>query len=294
MPTAARPKSSSTASASRSGAGPDNDVCLPYPAVSGEHAAVVTILADSFLEDLGSTNGTLVNGTAVTKHFLRDRDEIDVGQQILVYVVDDAATLEPPRRTGKPAEEIAATAKPPRPRSAVPAALRAKRRSDFVAPAPVPSPGAVPRVAANGDDASAAERRRRARRRAVARSAARTAPPRRARAAARQRIDVEPALKVVSGAKAGRIVALVKDETLIGRAGVQVVALRRAPDESAWSRSKARARPRVNGIAGRAGRAVARRRGRAGNCRDRSSRSSRPRSAHRPDAVLNRARQSRV
>ena len=25
---------------------PDNDVCLPYPAVSGEHAAVVTILAD--------------------------------------------------------------------------------------------------------------------------------------------------------------------------------------------------------------------------------------------------------
>ena len=24
----------------------DNDVCLPYPAVSGEHAAVVTILAD--------------------------------------------------------------------------------------------------------------------------------------------------------------------------------------------------------------------------------------------------------
>ncbi|TMH38073.1 MAG: FHA domain-containing protein, partial [Betaproteobacteria bacterium] len=41
---------------------PDNDVFLPNLAVSGEHAAVVTILADSFLEDLGSTNGTLVNG----------------------------------------------------------------------------------------------------------------------------------------------------------------------------------------------------------------------------------------
>ena len=36
---------------------------------------------------------------------------------------------------------------------------------------------------------------------------------------------------VVTGAKAGRIVALVKDETLIGRAGVQVVALRRGADE---------------------------------------------------------------
>ena len=59
---------------------PDNDVCLPYPAVSGEHAAVVNILDDSFLEDLGSTNGTLVNGKPVVKHFLRDNDLIDIGR----------------------------------------------------------------------------------------------------------------------------------------------------------------------------------------------------------------------
>src|SRR5665213_3939595 len=72
----------------------DNDVCLPYPAVSGEHVAVVTILADSFLEDLGSTNGTLVNGAAVQKHFLRDRDQIDIGQQKLVYLADESAQLE--------------------------------------------------------------------------------------------------------------------------------------------------------------------------------------------------------
>src|SRR5688500_16881989 len=67
----------------------DNDICLPFPAVSGEHAAVVTILDDSFLEDLGSTNGTLVNGKAITKHFLRDYDEIDIGRQMLVYVTGD-------------------------------------------------------------------------------------------------------------------------------------------------------------------------------------------------------------
>ncbi len=75
---------------------PDNDVCLPYPAVSGEHAVVVTILDDSFLEDLGSTNGTLVNGAAVAKYFLRDRDEIDVGRHVLVYLADDAAIAERP------------------------------------------------------------------------------------------------------------------------------------------------------------------------------------------------------
>ena len=74
----------------------DNDVCLPYPAVSGEHAAVVTILADSFLEDLGSTNGTLVNGRAIAKHFLRDRDQIDIGRQLLVYLADVDAHAEAP------------------------------------------------------------------------------------------------------------------------------------------------------------------------------------------------------
>jgi hypothetical protein len=73
----------------------DNDVCLPYPAVSGEHAAVVTILADSFLEDLGSTNGTLVNGKAIAKHFLNDRDQIDIGRQRLTYVADDDARVDP-------------------------------------------------------------------------------------------------------------------------------------------------------------------------------------------------------
>src|SRR5437773_7588020 len=71
----------------------DNDICLPNLAVSGEHAVVVTILADSFLEDLGSTNGTLVNGKAIAKHFLRDRDQIDIGRHKLVYCVDDEAIV---------------------------------------------------------------------------------------------------------------------------------------------------------------------------------------------------------
>ena len=69
----------------------DNDVCLPFPAVSAEHAAVVTIGADSFLEDLDSTNGTLVNGERITKHFLRDGDRIDVGRLELLYIARDGA-----------------------------------------------------------------------------------------------------------------------------------------------------------------------------------------------------------
>lgn len=68
---------------------PDHDVCLPFPAVSADHGEIITVGADSFLHDLGSTNGTVVNGNRVTKHFLRDRDEIELGRQHLVYVVNE-------------------------------------------------------------------------------------------------------------------------------------------------------------------------------------------------------------
>src|SRR5512135_1422659 len=74
----------------------DNDVCLPFPAVSAEHAAVVTVGVDSFLEDLDSTNGTLVNGERITKHFLRDGDRIDVGRLELFYLASDEARRELP------------------------------------------------------------------------------------------------------------------------------------------------------------------------------------------------------
>ena len=69
----------------------DNDIALPFGPVSGEHAVVITLLSDSFLQDLGSTNGTLVNGRPITKHFLRDRDHIDIGRENLVYYAEDNA-----------------------------------------------------------------------------------------------------------------------------------------------------------------------------------------------------------
>ena len=210
---------------------PDNDICLPYPAVSGEHAVVLTILDDSFLEDLGSTNGTLVNGAAVAKYFLRDRDEIDVGRHILIYCADDAATVERP---------------PPRTRSD--GAPHGKQRAHSVQPLQV-SQRVAARVAA--DDASSgiettAEflRAPQSPASAAAERAVET-PPRRP---PYHFTDGEPVLKVLSGAKAGRIVALVKDETLIGRPGVQVVALRRRQNEVHVVPIEGATPPSVNGV----------------------------------------------
>lgn len=67
---------------------PHNDIVIDNLAVSSEHAAIVTILNDSFLEDLDSTNGLAVNGTPTKKHFLQNNDVIEIGKYKLKYLND--------------------------------------------------------------------------------------------------------------------------------------------------------------------------------------------------------------
>ena len=69
---------------------PDNDIQVDNLAVSGKHALVITILDDSLLEDLGSTNGTYVNGKLIKKHALRDGDVVGIGKHELKYVNEHA------------------------------------------------------------------------------------------------------------------------------------------------------------------------------------------------------------
>ena len=72
---------------------PHNDIQIDNLAVSGEHAMIMTILNDSFLEDLGSTNGTMVNGQPVKKHFLQNDDVVEIGKYKLKYVNDKAGQM---------------------------------------------------------------------------------------------------------------------------------------------------------------------------------------------------------
>jgi len=64
---------------------PLNDITIDNLSVSGKHAQVITILEDSFLEDLGSTNGTYVNGKLVKKHALENGDNITLGKYQITY-----------------------------------------------------------------------------------------------------------------------------------------------------------------------------------------------------------------
>ncbi|QDZ28768.1 FHA domain-containing protein [Noviherbaspirillum sp. UKPF54] len=68
------------------GRGPHNDLVIDNLAVSAEHAVIVTVNDDSFLEDLNSTNGTQVNGQPIKKHFLQENDVIELAQYRISYV----------------------------------------------------------------------------------------------------------------------------------------------------------------------------------------------------------------
>jgi hypothetical protein len=65
-----------------------NDIVIDDPAISGEHAVIVTSSNDTILEDLNSTNGTQINGQPVKRHFLQDNDVIELAQYKLRYVME--------------------------------------------------------------------------------------------------------------------------------------------------------------------------------------------------------------
>ena len=68
-----------------------NDIQIQNLAVSGRHARIKVAMDDAFLEDLGSTNGTYVNGRLVKKQALSDGDEIIIGKYKLVFYSAEAS-----------------------------------------------------------------------------------------------------------------------------------------------------------------------------------------------------------
>jgi hypothetical protein len=65
-----------------------NDIQIDNLAISGEHAVIVAILNDAFLEDLNSTNGTYVNGQSIKKHVLKDNDVVELGKYRIKFLKD--------------------------------------------------------------------------------------------------------------------------------------------------------------------------------------------------------------
>ena len=177
--------------------------------MSSEHACIVTILNDSFLEDLGSTNGTLVNGNPIKKHILQNNDVIEVGKYKLKYIADT------PGAGQTSADEFEKTM---------------VLRSPMARPAVVPKPsgdtqtGAAPAAAAPVATAEAAK-------------PAAAAPPPLA------------AVQILNGPSAGKELELTKNLTTLGKPGVQVAVITRRPQGYFITHVEGASFPVVNGKA---------------------------------------------
>lgn len=71
----------------RMGRSPDNDVILRDPATSGHHARLERRGDQFWVVDLGSTNGTFVNGESIQEKQLNHGDRLTVGQNSVHFSV---------------------------------------------------------------------------------------------------------------------------------------------------------------------------------------------------------------
>ncbi len=205
---------------------PHNDIQIDNLAVSGEHAVIVTILQDSFLEDLGSTNGTIVNGQPVKKHFLQNNDVVELGKYKLKFVNENpaghagAADFEKTMVLRPGATKVSALPGAARPAAAAPSAPHAAAPATGPATAPTtagPAAMTAPAVAsAVASSKSLGDT-------VVNQAAMGGAAP---AAGAAQKPGV---LQLLSGANAGREVELTKPLTTLGKPGVQVAVITRRP-----------------------------------------------------------------
>jgi DNA-binding NtrC family response regulator len=81
-----------------------NTLVLSDPAVSRHHVAIVSTPRGHLVRDLGSTNGTLINGVSVERAYLASNAVITVGDTRLRFDVlgtDESAALSPDAKWGR-------------------------------------------------------------------------------------------------------------------------------------------------------------------------------------------------
>ena len=187
---------------------PHNDIVIDNLAVSGDHAAVITILDDSFLEDLDSTNGVLVNGNSVKKHFLQNNDVVEIGKYKLKYLNDQQGTAT------KDDFEKTMMMRP-----------SANASASGSSQARPPAGDVQDMIRTQINPLSSAQRDALRRAAPPAAVGTTTASPLQKPAATVQ----SAAIQILTGPNAGRELDLVKNLTTLGKPGVQVAVLTRRP-----------------------------------------------------------------
>jgi predicted component of type VI protein secretion system len=72
----------------RIGRDTSNDICLADLALSRVHCTIDTVDGRWRIRDSRSSNGTFVNGAQVTDHHLSDRDRIELGESVFLFMLN--------------------------------------------------------------------------------------------------------------------------------------------------------------------------------------------------------------
>jgi pSer/pThr/pTyr-binding forkhead associated (FHA) protein len=254
---------------------PHNDIVIDNLAISGEHAMIMTILNDSFLEDLGSTNGTLVNGQPIKKHFLQNNDVVELGKYKLKYVTEASAAqaspadfektmvLRAPPASAKPepkpeASKIGETTtsvgkafgdtvvNPEMMQTHGPGLREAARQATAATPTPTPAP-AAPAPAASPAPAAAQAAFTATSPTPVGpvpTAAPAALPPAAQPAGSNQPLGT---IQILSGPSAGKELPLSKPLTTLGKPGVQVAVIAKRPQGYFITHVEGATFPVVNG-----------------------------------------------
>ncbi|MDP2805868.1 MAG: FHA domain-containing protein, partial [Gallionellaceae bacterium] len=168
---------------------------------------------DSFLEDLESTNGLAVNGTATKKHFLQNNDLIEIGKYKLKYLNDQPTQV--------PSADFEKTMVLSRPVKTAQAGVDA---SDFTRTQTNAGVGDVTGKFVAGEDVEAA-----------------------AVAPVQAVVSQVAAVQILNGPNAGKELELVKSLTTLGKPGVQVAVLAKRPHGFFITHVEGAKFPMVNG-----------------------------------------------
>src|SRR5262245_6994663 len=206
---------------------PHNDIQIDNLAVSGEHAVIVTILNDSFLEDLGSTNGTLVNGQPIKKHFLQSNDVVELGKYKLKYINDQGAKAASPLdfektmvlRPGATPKAEGPISKPGTSQT-VPTMAQPAPALSATQPQPTAKPFATSQTVPTGATSHQTMHV------SASQPISTSEPMSTSQAVATGKVA---AIQILSGANAGREMELTKALTTLGKPGVQVAVITKRP-----------------------------------------------------------------
>lgn len=226
---------------------PHNDIQIDNLAVSGEHAMIMTILNDSFLEDLGSTNGTLVNGQPVKKHFLQSEDVVEIGKYKLKYVNEQAGNMtqqefEKTMVLRSPAGESA----PAKPATTTDNRVKAKTTDAQTDMGTNTVPGEASAQATPDQHKGVGAAPAQAGAAPGGGKAPKTPDPQQATRAPAQ-AGADGAIQILSGPNAGRELPLSKALTTVGKPGVQVAVIAKRPQGFFLTHVEGADFPSVNG-----------------------------------------------